>query len=126
MTPTVPVRVSATRRFECGFDAHDGQMRETWRNRWMAAAVAVLQATTRAFDAVAFEQIARERAGAGDDVGVVTLAVGRMATVSKIDKSLGWQLGTQGRATRCQPTDAAVKDTDGACQTGSFTGFRCW
>ena len=79
----------------------------------MAAAVAVLQATTSALMPCCVEQVARDRARALDDEGVAALAVGRVAGVGEVDEVLVRQFGAQ-RVEDAQAADAAVEHADRA------------
>ena len=47
--------------------------------------------------------------GAGDDMGIIALAIGRVGAVGDVDKALMWQLGPQ-CLENAQPAYAAVED----------------
>ena len=64
------------------------------------------------FDPVLTLQPAADRAGPMDQVIVIPLTLGRMATVGDIDKPLERQLGPE-RPQDAQATQAAVKHPDG-------------
>ncbi len=106
-----PVRLLATAGLSAGSTPTSGSAGCSARSSWMAAAVAVLQATTSALMPVSIEQVARDRAGPPDHEGIAALAVGRVARVGKVDEAFVRQFGPQ-RVEDAEAPDAAVEHAD--------------